>query len=66
MKRLLLSTILLTCCQLALAQDLPAYSIFRGDSTPVSFSQMTEELKTADVILFGELHNNPISRLASI
>lgn len=43
------------------AQDLPAYQLYRADGSKISFTEMTEELAKADVVLFGELHNNPIS-----
>lgn len=42
------------------AQDLRAYQIYNQNSEPISFAQMAEELEDAEVILFGELHNNPI------
>ncbi len=43
------------------AQQLPAYALFRSNGEPVDFYSMTDELAKADVILFGELHNNPIA-----
>ncbi|MAW93994.1 MULTISPECIES: ChaN family lipoprotein [unclassified Leeuwenhoekiella] len=43
-------------------QDKPAYRIFDANGNPISYSVMLDSLKTqADVILFGELHNNPIA-----
>ena len=42
------------------AQDLKAYQIYNSSGNVISFSQMAEELGEADVVLFGELHNNPI------
>jgi len=42
------------------AQDLRAYQIYNDAGEPISFSQMATELGEADVVLFGELHNNPI------
>jgi uncharacterized iron-regulated protein len=42
------------------AQDLRAYQIYNAEGKAVSFGEMAEELSDADVVLFGELHNNPI------
>jgi uncharacterized iron-regulated protein len=42
------------------AQPLQAYQLFDSTGATVSFNQMVKSLATADVILFGELHNNPI------
>jgi uncharacterized iron-regulated protein len=42
------------------AQDLKAYQIYNSTGAAISFSQMVEELGEADIVLFGELHNNPI------
>lgn len=41
--------------------DLPAYVIYDAQGEKVSFAQMIDELLSADVCLFGELHNDPIS-----
>jgi uncharacterized iron-regulated protein len=40
--------------------DKPAYKIFDKYGKEKSFEAMLKELQTADVILFGEIHNNPI------
>lgn len=42
------------------AQNLQAYQIYNADGDKVSFTEMTASMAEADVILFGELHNNPI------
>lgn len=41
--------------------DKPAYRIFTGEGEAVTYSLMTDSLLKADVIFFGELHNNTIS-----
>ncbi|WP_044241058.1 ChaN family lipoprotein [Flexithrix dorotheae] len=41
--------------------DKPAYLLYDKEGKPTNFSAMTNVLADADVILFGELHNNPIS-----
>lgn len=42
------------------AQELRAYQIYNAAGESVTFREMAEDLSEADVILFGELHNNPI------
>jgi uncharacterized iron-regulated protein len=46
---------------LALTSDKPAYRLFNRKQKPVSYQEMLTVLEKADVVLFGELHNNPIS-----
>ncbi|GAA4373163.1 ChaN family lipoprotein [Hymenobacter koreensis] len=41
--------------------DRPAYRLFTADGKPVSFEKMTKELATADVVFFGEQHNDPLA-----
>jgi len=41
------------------SQEKKAYQIFSGDSI-INYGQMFDSLKSADIILFGELHDNPI------
>ena len=40
--------------------DKPTYRIFDNEGKKVKYSKMLEAVKDADVIFFGELHNNPI------
>jgi len=42
-------------------QDLAAYRIYDGSGDRVKYKQMVRELKSADFIFFGELHNNAIA-----
>lgn len=44
----------------AMAQ-MPAYRLFREDGKKTDFKKMTEAAAGADVVLFGELHNDPIA-----
>lgn len=39
----------------------PAYVIYNAKGKKVSYNKMLKDLNEKDVILFGELHNNPIS-----
>lgn len=41
--------------------DKPAYLIYTGKGELSSYSQMIKEVSSAQVCLFGELHNDPIS-----
>ncbi len=45
----------------AFKNDKPAYHYFNIDGKKVKFSKVIKEVKDADIILFGEYHNNPIS-----
>ncbi len=43
------------------AQDKPAYALFHSDGKEVRYEKMIKELEKADVVFFGEQHNDPIS-----
>ncbi len=43
------------------AQDKPAYQIFLRDGTLSSYHEMLNKAPENHVVLFGELHNNPIA-----
>lgn len=43
------------------AQSLPAYALFNAKGKPLSHKAAMKQLKRADIILFGELHNNAIA-----
>src|SRR5690554_2364816 len=45
----------------AFAQKNPAYQLYNAKGKKVSYNKMVRKLKKADIILFGEQHNNPIS-----
>ena len=38
----------------------PAYQLFTGTGKATDYPEMVKRLREADVVLFGELHNNPI------
>lgn len=60
MKKLL--SICLSLCWISgiAAQDKPAYALYNAKGKAVSYRDMVKTLATADVVLFGELHDNPI------
>ncbi|MDF5690723.1 ChaN family lipoprotein [Aquirufa aurantiipilula] len=44
-----------------LAKDKPAYRLFNAQGKEVSYRKMIKQISQQDVVLIGELHNNPIS-----
>lgn len=46
---------------IAMKKDKPAYVIYSTKGKIVSYGHMLDEIKKADVIFFGEQHDNPIS-----
>ena len=57
--------LLLTSATSALSQH-SAYYLFRENGKKVKYEKLAEEAARADVVLFGELHNNPISHWLQI
>ena len=45
---------------MALKTDKPAYKLFDLDGKHVKYQKMVKAAQEADIIMFGELHNNPI------
>jgi uncharacterized iron-regulated protein len=43
------------------AQDKPAYVIFRSEGKDASYKEMIKETGKADIVFFGELHDDPIA-----
>lgn len=43
------------------AQDKPAYKIFTGDGRKTDYKDMLKQALKADVLFFGELHDNPVA-----
>jgi uncharacterized iron-regulated protein len=42
-------------------QDNPAYQLFNNKGKQVKYKKLLKEAEKADIVFFGELHNNPIS-----
>ena len=61
MMKFLLPAALLVALTTARAQDKPAYRIYTGEGKKVKYEKMLKDLQGADVLFFGELHNNAIS-----
>ena len=45
----------------AYGKDKPAYEIYKANGKEVSYRKLYKTAKKSDVVLFGELHNNPIA-----
>jgi uncharacterized iron-regulated protein len=46
---------------MAFKSDLPAYRLFSKEGKKMKYEKLVKDALDADVVLFGELHNNPIS-----
>ena len=53
--------LLLTLTFTLQARDKPAYVLYNAQGKKVTYAKMIKQLQQQDVVLFGELHNNPIS-----
>lgn len=60
MKKALLYFLLIGSISIAFKSDKPAYSLYDIKGNATGYDQLLAQAKNADVILFGELHDNPI------
>ncbi|TGE25596.1 iron-regulated protein [Hymenobacter aquaticus] len=60
LKKLLLLPLLMLLLSFSPAADKPAYRLFTGRGKPAGYDKMLQELAAADVVFFGEQHNDPI------
>lgn len=56
----IISVILLFVILVGFKNDKPAYRIYQADGDKAKYSKLLKEASEADVVFFGELHNNPI------
>jgi len=61
MKRFLILIILVFGVMSLFSQGKTAYQIYNTNGELVSYEKMVATMNDADIVLFGELHNNPIS-----
>ncbi|MBX2967317.1 MAG: ChaN family lipoprotein [Cyclobacteriaceae bacterium] len=62
MKRVvLILVVLIVCSGLLSAQDKQAFKLFTKEGKAVEYQKMIQTLAKADVVLFGELHDNSIN-----
>lgn len=45
----------------SVAQDKPAYVLYNAEGKKVKYSKMLDAVSGADIVMFGEYHNNPIA-----
>lgn len=46
---------------LAMAQNKPAYTLYKNNGKPAKYVKMIKDLAKTDMVFFGEYHSNPIS-----
>lgn len=62
MKQLLIiGFIILLFINTAIAQDKPAYQLFKSNGKAAKYDKMIKDLSDSDMVFFGEYHTNPIS-----
>ncbi|MBO3099569.1 ChaN family lipoprotein [Gelidibacter pelagius] len=62
MKNYLLTGILIVAfISLTMAQNKPAYQLFKSNGKAAKYEKMIKDLADSDMVFFGEYHDNPIS-----
>ena len=61
MRKIALLLIAIFFLKLSFSQDKPAYVLYNKDGKKVKYSKMLNTVSGADILLFGEFHNNPIA-----
>lgn len=61
MKKKIYLLLLLAIFVMSFKKDKPAYRLFNQSGKEVKYSKMLDDLKDADIVFFGELHDNPIA-----
>jgi uncharacterized iron-regulated protein len=59
--RLTVTIIMAGLAMILTAQEKPTYRIFTGEGKSSDFGKMIKNLEDADVVFFGELHDDPIA-----
>lgn len=57
----LLSFLVLVLIATGFISDKPAYQLFDEKGKKTTYKKLLKEIENADIVLFGELHNNPIN-----
>lgn len=60
-KRTILSIIVISMMMLSMKSDKPTYRLFDSKGKTAKYKKLLKDASGADVVLFGELHNNPIA-----
>ena len=61
MKNLTFLLLIILLAGTAFKTGKPAYTLFDEDNKKAKYNQLIKKSQSADIILFGELHNNPVS-----
>ncbi len=61
MRHILLILVLPLLSFSSFSQDKPAWRLFTAEGKPVKYDKMIKDLSGADMVFFGEEHNNPIA-----
>jgi uncharacterized iron-regulated protein len=61
MKRKVFALLFLALLSTAFKKDKPAYRLYDQSGKEVAYSKMVKDLEGAEIIFFGELHDNPIA-----
>jgi len=61
MKKIILTLIVVFFTLTAYTQKKAAYQLYNATGKKVSYKKMLKQLAKADVVFFGEEHNNPIA-----
>ncbi len=56
-----IAVILTALMALSFRADKPAYKLYDSEGKSVKYQKMIEAISSADVVFFGELHDNPIA-----
>jgi len=60
MQKLIVFLLVITFSGVMCAQNKPAYKLYNAKGNKVSYKKMIKKMSKADMVLFGEHHNNPI------
>ena len=61
MRKIIATVLCIISLKICFAQDKPAYILYSKEGKKVSYRKMLKALSKADILLFGEYHNNPIA-----
>ncbi|MCU0458754.1 MAG: ChaN family lipoprotein [Bacteroidales bacterium] len=61
MNKTAISITIVALIMVSFRADKPAYNLFDSEGKKVKYQKMIEAVSTADVVFFGELHDNPIA-----
>jgi len=60
MRKLIVFLLFVSFSTLMFSQNKPAYKLYNAKGHKVSYKSMIKKMRKADMVLFGEHHNNPI------